>query len=68
MSLQQFANDTEGRLGYFDIVIMGNGVHTIVETAKTRRFGSQMKMADASSAIESYKKQMGDLIPVFNVI
>ena len=46
------------------MVIIGNGVRTIMETAKMRWFGFPMKMVDVDSAIESYKMQMQYLIPV----
>ena len=56
----------EGRLRDFDVIIMGNGVHTIVDAAKKRWFGTSMRTAHADSAIQSYKKQLGYLIPVFD--
>ena len=65
LSLQQFANDTGSRLRDFDVVVMGNGVRTIIETAKIRRlFGSSVQTADPDGAVESYQNQMGNLIPV----
>lgn len=59
-----FANDNGKRLRDFDVVIIGNGVRTIMETAKMRWFGFPMKMVDVDSAIESYKMQMQYLIPL----
>ena len=47
------------------MVVMGNGVRTIIETAKIRRlFGSSVQTADPDGAVESYQNQMGNLIPV----